>query len=191
LDNDLDTIEKIHAVQAELSGENIFFFYSGYITEDLLLSVGNTIKRKLEFVQADRKASRAVFAVFVEEVQNIIRYSEGILQNQQDLGEDPDTLRHGFLSIGKQESGYFVCCGNLVLNEDVERLEKHLKTLQEMDADALRSTYKESLKKAPPENSKGAGIGFIDIARRASGGFDFRFKDVDETHKFFYLKAYI
>jgi len=190
LDKSLDTIDAIHAVQQELAEHEIFFFYSGFITEELLLSVGNAIKKKLELVQADRKTSRAVFAIFVEEVQNIIRYSKSVLQSPENSNEDADSLRHGFLSIGRREKGYIVCCGNLVLNEDAERLGVHLENLQKMDIAAIKQIYKETLRNPPPENSKGAGVGFMDIARRANGGFDFRFKDVDDAHKFFYLRAY-
>lgn len=189
----MDTFDSIHAIQSGLVGEEIFFFYSGYITEDLLLTVGNTIKKKLENVQADKKKSRAVFAIFVEETQNIIRYSKAVLHNQssmQEGAETIDSLRHGFLSIGKEKGTYFVCCGNLVLNADVQRMEEHLQKIQALDADGLKAIYKETLKSGPPEGSKGAGIGFVDIARRAKGGFDFKFKDVDDTHKYFYLKAY-
>jgi len=190
----MDTIDQIHEIQENLLGHKIIFFYSGYITEDLLMSVGNTIKKKFALVQADRKDTRAVFAVFVEEVQNIIRYSKAVLNDQSSDSidqEEKEALRHGFLSIGKADQRYFVCCGNLVLNADVETMESHLLKIQSLDADGLKKFYKERLKEGPPEGSKGAGIGFVDIARRAKGGIEFKFKDVDDSHKYFYLKAYI
>ncbi len=187
------TIHNLHAIQNEIMDEDIVFFYSGYITEELLMSVGNTIKKKLSIVQTNKKISRTVFALFVEEVQNIIRYSKGVIRKQalpEEEFEEIDSLRHGFISIGRFDESYYVCCGNLVLDEDVERLESHLKKIQELDPQELKAVYKDILKKGPPEGSKGAGIGFVDIARRASGGFDYQFMNVDDKHKYFYLKAY-
>jgi len=181
-------LDKIHEIQDALNNEQIIFCYAGYITEDVLLSVGNTIKQKLEVVQADRNASRAIFAIFVEEAQNVIRYSKAVLGDEAD--EEADVLRRGFLAVGKTDERYFVCCGNLIQRADVERLEGHLKHIKSLDADGLKALYKKTLRDDPPEGSKGAGVGFVDIARRAKGGFDYRFKDVDDTHAYFYLNAY-
>lgn len=186
----MSTIDNMHKVQEQLTDDDIIFYYSGYITEDILLSVGKILKKKMEMVKVDRKASRAIFAIFVEEVQNIIRYSKAVLTYEGDDTDESDELRHGFVSIGKKEDRYFVCCGNLILNEDVGRLDEYLTKIKNLDADGLKLIYKETLKKQPPEGSKGAGVGFVDIARRAKGGFEFKFKDVDNLHKFFYLKAY-
>jgi len=180
-------LEKIHGIHDALGQEQIIFCYAGYITEDVLLSVGNTIKQKLEVVKADRNAARAIFAIFVEEAQNVIRYSKAVLGD--DDGEDT-ILRQGFLAVGKTEGRYFVCCGNLVLQSDVERLENHLRHIQSLDAADLKALYKQTLREPPPEGSKGAGVGFVDIARRAKGGFEYLFKDVDDDHAYFYLSAY-
>jgi hypothetical protein len=51
--------------------------------------------------------------------------------------------------------------------------------------------YKETLKSEPEEGSKGAGVGFIEIARRASKPIEFDFADVDDRFSFFALEAEI
>ncbi len=189
----MEDFNKIHDLQTDLSNQEIFFYYSGYVTEELLLSAGKMLRKKLEMVDADRKVSKAVFAIFVEEVQNIIRYSKGILSAKQgdpDLDEIEEELRHGFVLIGKTDGRYYVCCGNIVYNEDAERIDKSLQEIQKLDPAGLKLRYKEAMRNPVPEGSKGAGLGFIDIARRASGGFSFEFKPHDDQHKYFYLKAY-
>ena len=47
-------LERMHRIQDALNDEEVIFCYAGYITEDVLLSVGTTIKQKLEVVRADR-----------------------------------------------------------------------------------------------------------------------------------------
>jgi len=184
----MNSLDQIHAIQTALAKQQIIFCYAGYITEDVLLSVGSAIKKKLALVQADKHATRTVFAIFIEEAQNVVRYSKAVLSGGD--GDENDALRHGFIAVGKNDGKYFVCCGNPVRNDDVARLDQNLTHIQSLNAEELKALYKESLRKDPPEGSKGAGVGFIDIARRASGGFDFSFEDYDDTHAYFYIRAY-
>jgi len=175
-------------IQSELESQGIFFCYSGYMSEDFLLSMGNTLRQKMAFVDASKFEARAIFSIFVEEAQNIIRYSSDVLSVE---GETPNELRRGFLAIGKENDRYFVSCGNLIKAGDVERLRGHLEEISAMDADRLKKTYKQVLRGDVPEGSKGAGVGFIEIAKRAKNGFDFDFKTIDDEHSYFSLKAYV
>ena len=106
-------------------------------------------------------------------------------------GATPSELRRGFLAIGKEEGRYFVSCGNLVIQSHVERLRDHLVHISGMDENQLKKIYKVVLRGEVPEGSKGAGVGFIDIARRAKNGFEFDFKKVDDDYSYFFLKAFI
>jgi hypothetical protein len=51
--------------------------------------------------------------------------------------------------------------------------------------------YKENLKSEPEEGSRGAGVGIIEIARRASKPIEFDFADFDDRFSFFALEAAI
>lgn len=184
------SLAKIHEIQTALQSNDIAFCYSGYMTEDVLLSFGNTIRQKLELVQVDRKVARSVFAIFVEETQNVIRYSKAVLPDSPDLDDDDAVLRHGFLAVGKEKERYYVCCGNLILQSDTARLKSHLDHIKSLGPDELKALYKGILKDEVPEGSKGAGVGFVDIARRANGAFEYDFHEIDDVHSFFYLKAY-
>ena len=52
-----------------------------------------------------------------------------------------------------------------------------------------RALYRETLCGETPEGSKGVGVGFIDIARRAGHGFEFDIMAVDAKRSYFCLKA--
>ena len=58
-----------------LHSQGVIFAYSGYVTEPVLSGVAEALKQKLTIDDADTKTLRSVFAVFVEQMQNIIRYS--------------------------------------------------------------------------------------------------------------------
>jgi hypothetical protein len=100
-------------------------------------------------------------------------------------------IRYGILTIGKEGSDYVVCAGNLVEKADVERLRAKLTRIRDMSKEELKAHYKEQLRAEPEEGSKGAGLGFMEIARRASKPLEFDFTEIDSKHAFFALKATI
>ena len=173
-----------------LAQEGILFCYSGYMTEEVLSGIGQAIRMKLELEEADKKIARSVFSLFVEQVQNVIRYSaekEEFL-SKEDMKKE---LRFGVLTVGVKEGSFFVSCSNVVEQVDVERLNKNLNHIKSLDTGGLKKLYKETLRGQTPEGSKGAGVGFIDIARRASKGFEFDFMNIENDRSYFVIKAYV
>ena len=66
-----------------------------------------------------------------------------------------------------------------------------LSKIRDMSKDELKVLYKEQLRAEPEDGSKGAGLGFMEIARRASKPIEFDFPDFDSDYAFFALKATI
>lgn len=165
--------------------KGILFFYSGYFSQRVLLATGEVIRQKMDVEHLDQNVTKKVFSIFVEQVQNIIRYSD------EKIAEDDQEMRYGIVLVGRTGDRFFVACGNIMPNNDVPRLEEALSKIAKMDQGELKVLYKEKLRAGPDEHSKGAGIGFIEIARRATGPIEFAFRPVDDTRSFFTLKAYI
>ncbi len=180
----------LYGLRTIMQENGVIFAYSGYVTEQVLSGVGEAIKQKMTIEDADRKTMRSVFAVFVEQMQNIIRYSAEKIPPGASA-EATLELRYGVLTVGQESSGYIVHAGNLIQKTDTERLRARLETIRAMSKDELKAAYKAQLKAGPDEYSKGAGIGFIEIARRASQPIDYDFADVDSDHAFFALRACI
>ena len=172
-----------------LNDQGIILCYNGYMTEDVLFGIGSTIKQKMAIGKADKKVARGLFSLFVEQMQNVIRYS--VEKEASGTGPDDVSLSYGMLVVGKEAERHFVACSNMVERNDVERLRSKLTQIQGLDETGLKALFRETLKGDAPEGSLGAGVGFIDIARRATHGFEFDFTDVDEQFSYFSLKAYI
>ena len=182
---------ELYALRNLLDSHGVIFTYSGYVNEKVLSGVGDAIRQRMLIEAADRKTVRNVFSVFVEQMQNIIRYSA---EKSEPVPAD-ETLRmlsYGILAVGEGvDEEYYVHAGNLVKQSDVSRLQQKLASLQKMSREELKVAYKEQLKAGPDEHSVGAGLGFIEIARRASMPIDFEFTSVDENYSFFALRAFI
>ena len=176
-------------LRQRLDANHVMFAYSGYMTEEVRLAFGQILKQKLNQEDASTTTIRSVFAVFVEQMQNVIRYStEKMAQVQSPSAEE---LRYGIIAIFKQAEDYALLSGNLVHSSDVGRISERLAEIQKMDRNQLKTLYKEKLREGPDEHSKGAGIGFIEIARRANKPIEFDFVEVADKTSFFVLKASI
>jgi hypothetical protein len=185
--------DELLAFRTQLQGEGIILAYCGYVTESVLSGIGDALKRKLLSDDMDTKTARSVFAVFVEQMQNIIRYSAEKAEPASATGEEgpPVELRYGIMTISRSGDAFVLRAANLIETVDVGRLRESLEQIRDADKDELKTMYKETLRGDAPEGSKGAGVGFIEIARRASRPIRFDFTDVDGRFAFFALEAEI
>jgi hypothetical protein len=173
---------------SSLEKRGIIFSYSGYVSEGLLEALGETINRKMQIDETNTSTANRVFGVFVEQVQNVIRYSAERENDGRAIGVE---LSSGVVTIGRENGKFFVACGNLVLAADVPRLRDRLDQLQKMSKDELKAYYKEKLRQDPEAESKGASVGLIEIARKATEALIFDFLTVDADRAFFYLKVFV
>jgi len=179
-------VKKQYELRNELSQDGAVFCYNGYITEELLTSIGAVLKAKLQADNVDKKKIRSVFHFFVEQVQNIIRYSSEF----EESIDSPSEFRYGLVIVGNRDDSHFVTCANLINNTNVEQLKSTLDHLHTLDEKELKKLYKEMLRGETPKNSKGAGIGFIDIARKAIK-FEYDFIQIDKSSTYFSVTSYV
>ncbi len=182
-------LENLYNFKTELNQRGIFFCFSGPISQELLVEIGDTLKNKMRLEDTSSSTVFNVFAMFVEQVQNIIHYSaEKIPLNEPEKAE----LSSGIVVVGYENEHYYVLCGNMIECKTVDRLREKLTALQNMSKDELKRYYKEQRKKkVPEEDSRGAGLGFIELARKAVKPIEFDFKSVDAGYSFFSLKTII
>ena len=152
-----------------------FFCYAGPLSEEVLTSLSSVAKDQLTETDSTSPITNKVFSIFVEQAQNIIRYSVDRL----------DKSGVGSVSISLTSHGFLIEAVNEVDGNSRKRLEEILTQLKHMDAAELKAAYKQRLKQGPPEGSVGAGLGFIEVARRSSR-FDFVFEERNGQTLFLY-----
>jgi len=180
--------ETYYGFKHELERAGVILSYSGFVSEGILFALGETLRRKIEMEESDANRAKRLFSVFVEQVQNIIRYSAEKLPQKT---EEEGLLGSGIVSVGTEGEAFFVVCANIVRRDRRQQLHDRLAKLASLDKEGLRSAYKEKLREPPEEESLGASLGLIEIARRSSRPIQFDFFDLDDQHCFFCLKAYV
>jgi len=176
-----------YQVRHDLSDKGIIFSFVGYVSEAALVALGDALRKKMAVQETDANTAKRVFSVFVEQVQNIIRYSAERLDET-----DADTrLSSGVVTVGAEDGRFFVVCGNTIRREGLESLRTRLDQIAGLDKQELKALYKEKLREPPEAESEGATVGLIEIARRASEPIEFDFTGIDDEYAFFCLKTYI
>lgn len=178
-------VDEFFDYHEEITSNGIFLTFSGPLTYDFMVKLGDILKSKMSLFNVDKNLALKIFSLVIEQSQNIIFYSaEKLPLAKIDNGV-------GTITVGFQDGHYFVFCGNPISNTKVEKLRNKLETIQKMDSEELKAYYKEQRRKERDEDSKGAGLGFIEIARKASQAIEFAFRRLDENNSFFTLKSVI
>ena len=143
--------------------DNILLCFNGPFSQGLIEEIGNALKRYMESEAASSSSSRDVFAVYIEIAQNIQHYCAAHGYS--------DAEASATVVIARDGDGHFVIsAGNVVEPADGEKLEKRINELAQLDKTQLKAAYKEQLRRPHDENSgasAGAGLGLIDMARKA------------------------
>lgn len=167
----------------------IILSFGGDISESVLFSLGEVLKLRMMQGETDATIAKRVFSVFVEQAQNIIRYSADKLP--QAGAASGGMISAGMIVVGVERERFFVACGNEVPKTDVPILRERLDLIASMSSDELKRFYREKLRQPPDEGSLGGSIGLIEIARRSSAPVEFNFHDLGGERSMFCLKAYI
>jgi hypothetical protein len=180
----------LYDLKTRLSQHGIMFCFNGPITQEMVTEIVTTLEQHLNQEKINRVTMARMFALVVEKAQNIMHYSAEQVFETDGQGNS----RHagqGIIAIGQEAGHYFVLSGNLVETSKIEKLRDHLRRLQQMSREEIKSYYREKRKHPPDQESKGAGLGFLEMARKASKPLEFEFTPVDETRVFFSVKTVI
>lgn len=174
-------------LQKFLQNRGVLISFSGRFTQEIIEELGDAVKKYLENEATSQNDTFNVFSMFIEQTQNIKNYCA-----QKEGGFLGDRIANsGIVAIGRSEMGYFVSSGNLVETADVKPLVEKLDMITAQDKAGLKKLYKEQIRKEIPEGSTGAGLGLIDMARKARQPLKYSLMKVDEEVSFFMLQVQV
>jgi hypothetical protein len=181
--------EQLHRLIGELSSYGIIVSFNGSFTQGIIEEIGTAITSYLqEEKNTEETDIHNVFSVYIEQSQNIKNYF--LKSDGPDKHEISRRAFESIIVIGRQTDRFFVCSGNLVSHEDAKVLKEKIDYINSMDKDQLKKYYKEKLKaRRSDSNYDSAGLGIIDMARKATAPLDYMFVSRDEKYSFFTLKV--
>ena len=144
------------------NSQQITLCFNGPFSQGLIEEIGSALRRYMEAETVPSSAARDVFAVYIELTQNIRHYAQ--------LHKYNDTDASATVVIGRDDEGrHVISAGNVIENLDASSLMEKINELALLDKIQLKAAYKQQMRQPVEEGSKsGAGLGLIDIARKAS-----------------------
>lgn len=179
----------LYDIKARIEKDNMIFVYNGPVTQEIIEGIGSSLQNHMQAKDASTMMSLKVFAVFVESMQNIMHYSYHKTSSPEMNQEI--TMPAGIVAICHDGDNFYSLSGNLIEKTKQARISSALDKVCSMDKQQLKAYYKQQRKNGPDSESKGAGLGFIDMARKASKPIEYQFLNADDDSVFFVIKVTI
>ncbi|MEO1051698.1 MAG: SiaB family protein kinase [Bacteroidota bacterium] len=174
----------IYDLHQTLVAHNLILVYEGEFTQEITKSVLAMVERNMDSSGEESGVKRKVFNVMVESLQNIVKHGEII-------DETGNRNHKAIFMVGRGENEYTIISGNPIKKHFIPTLEAKLTEINGLDRDGLKALYKEVIKNTEISEKGGAGLGFIDMARKSGKQLDFVFEPINDEYSFFCLKAAI
>jgi len=100
---------------------------------------------------------------------------------------------NGITTVGfdKKKNKYFVNSANVMHRTDKEQLINILEKLRLLNTQEIRDYYRETRRSGKEKHNRGAGLGFIEMAKNSSLPLEYKITDINDEHSFFEIKAFI
>jgi hypothetical protein len=167
--------------------EGIVFSFSGTISQSITSIMVETAKQQLEDSGENSKMTRNMFLIAVEQLQNIMSYS-----NAKSIQDGNRYTSPGVLVIGfdKDKDKYYINSSNEIVEADKAIISQKIDHINSMEKSDLRQYLRDKLRSAEDSHNRGAGVGIIEMAKRSSEKLEYDFEDIDGK-LYFHILAYV
>ena len=172
----------VYLIHKTMSEQNLILVYEGEFTQEITKSVLSMAEKNLDSIGEEQNIKRKVFNVMVECLQNICKHADTMKREEE---------RRAIFMIGKEDDAYEITSGNYILNANIEGLKSKLDQINNLDKEGLKVLYKDLIKTSELSEKGGAGLGFVDIARKSGQKLEFDFEKINEENSFFSFKTKI
>lgn len=163
--------------------DRLNYVYRGNFTQEMTHNILELTESNLLNKEDKRALNRKVYHVMVEGLQNITRHQAKIKHN---MGQS-----YGLFALKKEDEKYYLTTGNIIENSDIQNLSGKIDRVNGFDRSQLKDFHKEVLQNGKISEKGGAGLGLIDIARRAGSKLLYAFNKINSKLSYFYLHAEI
>jgi len=182
--------ESLTDLKSRLDKDGIVLTFAGPFSQEIIEVLGEAIKKHIMSDENIKKNTFNVFSIFIEQSQNIQTY----LTSRKFAHEGLAFLSSGLIIIGKTNDYYFVYSGNMIAKEDGIALMSRIEEINRMDKEQLKAAYKHQMKQerhVVDGLPSGAGLGLLDMARKASGPIAYALVSRDERFDYIIMEVIV
>ncbi len=178
-------LDYVYSFYKSMVANKVNLVYEGEITHQITKAFTSLTESSMALEDESNNTQKKVFHVMVECLQNISKHADTL-----DEGIGTGSGRGIFLVL-KDHEEYVVTTGNVIASDKVPELENMLKSINTMDKEGLKDLYKLQIREGRLSEKGGAGLGFIDIARKTGNPLEYNFLEINEKYSFFILTSKI
>ena len=176
-------LEFVYDFYRSMKAHEITLVYEGEITHQITKAFTSLTESNMAKESEANSVQKKVFHVMVECLQNISKHADS-------FGSDDFLFAgRGIFMVSKGKDDYHVTTGNVIENDKIVELTEMLNHINSLDREGLKQLYKSQMKEGRLSEKGGAGLGFIDIARKTGNKLEFHFLPIDESSSFFLLTS--
>ncbi len=177
-------MHELAMLKEQFNKNGIMICFNGPFSQSIIEEIGKAVKKYLETEEVPKDAMLDVFAVYIEQMQNVKNYLAR-------TGYPAKVQNSAIMTIARRNGHYIISSGNLVEKRDMAELTKWIDTVNSLDKAGLKQLYKERIRRGLPADSSGAGVGLIDMARRSFNGLAYMIEHTDDVFDPFILTVEI
>lgn len=178
-------LEFVYDFYKTMKAHEITLVYEGEITHQITKAFTSLTESNMSKELESNTVQRKVFHVMVECLQNISKHADAFTKN------DYVYSGRGIFLVSKGQDDYSVTTGNVIDNYKLDDLKSMLEQINSLDKEGLKELYKTQMKEGRLSDKGGAGLGFIDIARKTGKKLAYHFLPVSDDTSFFLLTSTI
>ena len=167
----------------DIEGDTMMAF-SGVMSQEAIVGLGEVLRSELHHYHPLNIVNK-IFAVYVEMTQNVLHYS----QDRSD--SNGKSIGKGSVFIFRHMKAYSLVTINLVNEKQHDYLRNKCKLVNSFNEEEIKGHYLNRRKRQAEGDSKGAGLGFIDIIRRSGNPIQYKFDVFDSQLHYFFLSSKI
>ncbi|UXX77646.1 SiaB family protein kinase [Reichenbachiella carrageenanivorans] len=167
----------------KIYNENILLMYKGAITFDLVTSVIETLDRKVNMTESDKKVQKLFYSAAVECVHNLYHHMDEVKGQFSEISEHD--AKSGLITVIAKEKYYNIITGNFIPTKHTYDLKDKIEEVNNTDKNGLRTLYKETLSNGEFSEKGTAGLGLIQLARKTGERLNYKFDKVNSEYSYF------
>lgn len=182
----LKHMKTVIAFKKAMTKTNLNVVYLGNVTQSTIESITDMISEDLNTRHEDRRVTKRVYHVMMESLQNICKHADNQSKTESNSLEH-GLVKKGIFLIGHDKKEYFITTGNRIELNSAMVLRDALDKINSLDADGIKQMYREAMETSELGETGGAGLGFIDMAKKTGTQYEYYFEPISEKSCFFIL----
>lgn len=182
----LKHLKTVISFKKAMTKSNLNVVYLGNVTQSTIESITDMISEDLNTRHENRRVTKRVYHVMMESLQNICKHADSQSDEESNSLED-GLVKQGIFLIGHDEKEYFITTGNNIEIKSAMALRDVMDKINALDSDGIKQMYRDAMEDSEIGETGGAGLGFIDIAKKTGTQYEYYFEPDSETSCFFIL----